>query len=309
MISLREGENVNTSNRLGINIRSLRTAYRESQEQLGEAIHVAKNTVSSYETGRTEPDKETLTAIAKHYMISVEVLLHSDLKSIGKITVDKNAFGKNIEIILPLASSDRAMQNENFKRAYEAHTAFYGQLHLLSLDGFDNVDVLYDGYMAAAKDNDIKTEATANLIALWYLWLMLLKTPLTVIKNKPAALRQVVINDEKVKKVIENIDSSFEADAKAILSELNEDEIEEMMSEMLTTVKGSKEWSDLADYYLALRYVWNLVDNDLEWGFNHQTGVEMMWAFATVRNKYAAQFLKCSFDSLREASSQFVDDI
>ena len=81
-----------------------------------------------------------------------------------------------------------------------------------------------------------------------------------------------------------------------------------MLSEMLTVVKRSKDWSDLADYYLALQYIWNLVDNDLDWGFNQRIGVEMMDAFITVKNIYAARFMKYSLDSIQGVSSQSVDD-
>jgi len=77
-------------NRLGANIRSLRKAYRETQEQLGEIIHVEKNAVSYYENDKREPNKETLRAIAKHYMVSVEELLYEDFSDIDRITIDKN---------------------------------------------------------------------------------------------------------------------------------------------------------------------------------------------------------------------------
>lgn len=300
---------MNDLNRLAANIRSLRMAYGETQEQLGEAIGgFAKNAISYYETGQREPNKETLSAIAKHYMVSVEELLHSDLTSIGKITVDKDAFWKNIDIILPIVSSDKAMQNKSFKRAFKAHRAFYEQLHLVSLDGIDNVDVCMDGYMVAMEDDSIKAEAAANFLALWYLLMMSMKTVPVVMKNRPAALRQVAAKDEKTRKVIENIDPSFEVDAKAALNEIDDDEMEEMLSEMLAAIKKSKDWSDLADYYLALQYVWNLVDNDLDFGFNQRIGAEMMNAFVLVKNIYAARFLKYSFDSHRGASSQSVDD-
>ena len=52
-------------------------------------------------------------------------------------------------------------------------------------------------------------------------------------KNQPAALRQVAAKDEKTRNVIENIDPSFEVDAKTALNEINDDEMEEMLSEML----------------------------------------------------------------------------
>lgn len=44
---------------------------------------------------------------------------------------------------------------------------------------------------------------------------------------------------------------------------------------MYTIIKKSPNWSDLADYYLALQYIWNLVDNDLDWGFNQRIGMEI----------------------------------
>lgn len=64
-------------NKLGNNIRCLRMAYGETQEQLGFAIDVAKNTISSYEKGRTEPDKNILSLLSVHFMVSVEELLIS----------------------------------------------------------------------------------------------------------------------------------------------------------------------------------------------------------------------------------------
>lgn len=294
--------------RLGANIRSLRVAYGETQEQLGLAIYVEKNTVSYYENGKREPSKETLFAIANHYMVSVEELLHSDLTSIGTITVDKDAFWKNIDIILPIVSSEKALDNENFKKAYDAHKDFYEHLHKVSIDGIDNLDICFDGYLAAVKDDDIEAESAANFIALWYLLMMSMKAAPVIMKNQPAALVQVAARDAETRKVIENTDPSFEADAKAILSEIDHDEMKDLMSEMLTTVKKSKDWSDLADYYLALQYIWNLVDNDLGWGFNQRIGAEMMDAFKTVKNIYAARFMKYSFDAIRGVSSQSVDD-
>lgn len=299
---------MNTLKKLGSNIRSLRIAYGETQEQLGEAIFVEKNTVSYYENGKREPNKETLTAIANHFMVSVGELLYSDLTAIRTITVDKDAFWKNIDFILPIVSSEKALKNANFKKAFDAHKAFYKELHKVSMDGIDNVTVCFDGYSDALEDGDIEAEAAANLIALWYLLMLSMKMVPVIMKNQPAALRQVASRDEKARKVLENIDPSFEADAKALLSEFDDDEMKDTMSEMLIAVKRSKDWSDLADYYLALMYLWNLVDNDLDWGFNQRIGIEMMDAFVTVKNTYAARFLKYSLDSIGGMSSQSVDD-
>ena len=128
------------------------------------------------------------------------------------------------------------------------------------------------------------------------------------LKNRPAALMQIASRDKNAREIIENFDSSFEAEAKAELNEIDNGEIEKILSEMLIVVKQSKDWSDLADYFLALQYVWNLVENDLEWGFNQRIGAEMMKSFASVKNIYAARYLRYSFNALFGTSSQSVDD-
>lgn len=112
----------------------------------------------------------------------------------------------------------------------------------------------------------------------------------------------------KIRKVIEVIDPSFEADAKEALKEFNDNEMRKRMLERLTIVKRSNNWSDLADYYIALQYIYNIVDTDLSWGFNQRIGAEMMVAFAMVGNTYATRFMKYNHDAMWRESSQFVDD-
>lgn len=49
---------------IGKNIRSLRQRQGISQDQLAQILHVTRQTVSNYETGRSRPDVEMLTALA-----------------------------------------------------------------------------------------------------------------------------------------------------------------------------------------------------------------------------------------------------
>lgn len=46
-----------------------------SQRQVAEKLKISKSTIASYETGRTEPDLETLGKIAKLYCHSVDYFL------------------------------------------------------------------------------------------------------------------------------------------------------------------------------------------------------------------------------------------
>lgn len=61
---------------LGKNIRLLQVQRKMSQDQLAEALHVTRQTVSNYETGHSRPDVEMLTALAEALRVDVKELLY-----------------------------------------------------------------------------------------------------------------------------------------------------------------------------------------------------------------------------------------
>lgn len=282
---------MNITEKLGNNIRCLRMAYGETQEQLGDAIGVEKNTVSSYEKGRTEPNKEILSLISSHYMISVEELLSYDFSGIDKITFNQNEFWEQIDVILPVTSSDNAIKNEHFKKAYSIHRKFFDELQKQKLDNIDKAMLCFEEYIDAFDDENSREEAAANFIGLWYLLMVMIKLVPKVMKTKTAALMQIKSKDTKIKRILENIDPDFEKDANDLVSEFDDLELNEMLSEFMKSIKKSGKWYELGDYYLALQFFFNLVDNDMTWEFNRRIGVEMLIAFASVGNPYAAYFL------------------
>ena len=60
---------------IGRNIRFLRIQKKLSQDQLAESLHVTRQTVSNYETGRSRPDVEMLTALAEALNADVKEIL------------------------------------------------------------------------------------------------------------------------------------------------------------------------------------------------------------------------------------------
>lgn len=56
-------------------LRRLRTGKHMTQAEVAERLHVTRQTVSSYESGRTEPDVEKLKCLAKIYGVTLEELL------------------------------------------------------------------------------------------------------------------------------------------------------------------------------------------------------------------------------------------
>ena len=58
------------------NLKNLRNTCRLSQADVAEAINVTRQTVSSYETGRTQPDLETLSRLAALYNTDLHDVLY-----------------------------------------------------------------------------------------------------------------------------------------------------------------------------------------------------------------------------------------
>jgi len=63
-------------NKVNVMIKRLRQDKQLSQEQLAEHLHVTRQAISNWETGKTQPDIETLSQIAQYFDVSVEYLIY-----------------------------------------------------------------------------------------------------------------------------------------------------------------------------------------------------------------------------------------
>ena len=61
---------------IGKNIRSLRQKRNISQDQLAQTLHVTRQTISNYETGRSRPDVEMLAELARVLDADIKELLY-----------------------------------------------------------------------------------------------------------------------------------------------------------------------------------------------------------------------------------------
>lgn len=76
---------------VGKNIKKSREEQEMTQEELAEQLHVTRQTVSSWETGRTEPDIETLQQISDCLDVTVEELIYDEKRLLGgRVEVSKN---------------------------------------------------------------------------------------------------------------------------------------------------------------------------------------------------------------------------
>ena len=69
-----------------------------------------------------------------------------------------------------------------------------------------------------------------------------------------------------------------------------------MITEVIKSLKSDTEWAELGDYYLALTFLFDMVDTELSTEFNIAIGNQMLVAYAELRNPYAIQFLTTVFE-------------
>ena len=282
---------------IGENIRSLREFYGETQEQLADALHVAKNTISNYETNIRTPDHAKLNAIAKHFSVSEEQLLHGDFSKIGKSNYDEVYFWKNIEKSFPIVSSKKALKNESFKKALIYHKALYRGMHHLEWDSIihieqyvdvymDYIDKCIEFYFEAYENEESKLEAAINIIAIIFLFDSTSVNTRNIVSNRPAILKQVAPKSKKIERIMNGDNTDWEDDSE-IETFFEDQEMMDDIQKMLTELKHSKEYSDIADYYLALRYLNGMIDNGMPLELKTVIGDEMLNSLIFVGNSYA----------------------
>ena len=64
-------------------IKKLRTANGLTQDSLAQKLFVTRQTVSSWETGRTRPDIEMLTKLSLFFGVTTEELIYGEIKNLG----------------------------------------------------------------------------------------------------------------------------------------------------------------------------------------------------------------------------------
>lgn len=283
----------NDDNQLGKNIQHLRDMYGETLVELGKIIYVERSTVKGYENGSRKPDLETLKSIAKHYGKTVDELLHTDLTELGEVKMEVNSIKDMVNLflkLLPLYSSEDARRNQKFNKGYK----FCQQI----MDGFLRGEMLRgtiitDAYQAFTEVfEEIECpEVAANLMWTIFVWW----TQIIDVKQMMSLQSKLLSNKFDIKdimKIKENESDELKEKKQVFVSDFDE-----ITTEILKGLKSNSKWSDLADYYIALKYVWAMVDSDLSPEMNSAVGMQMMMTFAKIGNPHALNFLKISFST------------
>ena len=273
-------------NQLGRNIKHLREMHAETLDELGAVVHCAKSTVKGYENGSRKPDLQTLQAIGMHYNKTVDELMNTDLTDLGDLTLDLNSLSGMIQlinVIVPLYRSDKAMENDNFRKGYE--------LAQRLLDGFSKAEVMsgniivriFESFITAAEESE-SPESVANLMWSIFVWWTQMYDP-----DQMLSLQNKMLSKKLTFKDYMKLRDTEDVKTKEKRASFIKD-FDEIINVTLRALKSEQEWSDLADYYLALRYVVGMVDTELTYEMNSAVGMQMMLSFMTLGNDLAFKF-------------------
>ena len=107
--------------------------------------------------------------------------------------------------------------------------------------------------------------------------------------DKMASLQYKMLSKELTFKDYMKLRDTESVEAKEKRTRFIKD-FDEIINAALKALKSEQEWSDLADYYLALRYVVGMVDTELTYEMNLTVGMQMMLSFMTLGNDLAFKF-------------------
>ncbi|OPZ87911.1 MAG: Helix-turn-helix domain protein [Firmicutes bacterium ADurb.Bin419] len=285
------------------NIRNLRIAYGETQMDLAYAIGLdSTGAISNYENGSRTPNSDVRKKIAVHYRITEDELMYGDFSRANVVSFPFDDTDKMKELattVLPIICTDEALRDPLFRKGYEYHTRIYRNMKESEDFEEKDIDICLDAYNESHESN-YTLESAANCLW-WYLLFGIVMTNGRVFDGVELLEKKQIKKAEFIKNyILYNSDSDYynedEAQLKRERQKFIEDGEKDIVS-LLRKLKASPKWSDLADYYTALRYSFYLVNNNLSDNMNQTVGGEMMWAIATLGNKYAKAFLRVGIDN------------
>lgn len=262
-------------NHLGKNIRALRDFSGLSGEEISVEMGYSSRWIFNHESGTNLPDAKQLNEIASFFGVSSDMLLNYDYSELEIMEAQKclKAFVSNLENVIPFFKID--FDNSCFNKGYKylldiKHTDFPTKNDYIQCKKM---------FISAWKETKRK-EAVANYIAMIFYRFF----------EKESFSNQMDLSEIEYKKIIMSqyhIKQERVTNRKEILAEYGSD-----MEQCIKILKADSKWSQLGDYYLALKYLFGISSHELPIETSSQIGSNLMIDLCNCDNKYATSFLK-----------------
>lgn len=295
------------------NLLYLRQAHGETQTELAHSIGFKSGSaITQYENGaRPKPAARVLKKIAIHYNITVDELCYGDFSCMLDVNLtslpldDMNKMNKLSAAMLPIIKpSKKAFEDQFFVKGYEANLKIRDYFYNKEADLDSTIfKKCHDSYVESLNENGT-IESAANL-----LWFYVIVNIIVANRNLLEGLNKLC--DKKIDKDIfyknyvlksfENIESNedeaytlgdnniYVCRELKVLEEYAETD-EETYTILYQYLKQTPRGCEYADYYMALQYIYNMVENDYDAAMNQTIGLELMRKFAIMENRYAETY-------------------
>ena len=278
--------------KLAKNIKYFRELNGESQWDLALALGFdSKSTISMYENGGRVPNAVIVSKIAEHYRITenelkngVNFSLYDKISVIETLATDKKWRSKFADMIMPVLCSDKALENKNFKKAYEL-TLSLKETSIKGTSPVFDINELVDNY---AKSLNLK-ESIANLLSV-FIYFEIGIHNLTIIKGaEKLQADKIDINRYYKDYVLINDDVQYLPEDFGI-EHCEIEEHRDKIENLLVELRKDNDYAFLVNYFIAIRYIFNCIDNGQPRAVNSIVGVEMLDSEESVHNPYAIKF-------------------
>lgn len=284
--------------KLSSNIKHLRNAYGETGQQLADFLHCTNSSIGNWESGNGDRSIpiEYLIKIASHYNVSLSELLNEDFSQLRKNDLsdifnlewtDYLEFNSYIYLkILHIFPRHPEQKSDLFDEAFSIHTEAMSPSGLETETNFSEVLEKYN--RAFLEDGLI--EAVANQLSLYlFLWCSALASTSDVYINIENSKSIDLKNSREVLlKAFDKNNIETRIVRKSFLQRYNA-----KLTGLMEILSRSSEYSDYCYYYLALRYIYGMLDQDitkLEYYQENEVGRQIMHCLLVMKNKYAVEF-------------------
>ena len=270
------------------NIRLLREHWEDTREVLSEELAnnnypVAVVTIKSYENGQRDIPPEYVEALAKIYNISTRIVMEQELTKelLDSYYAQLNfvSYLKDIDFMFfnAAVTSDSALLNEDFVRANEHFKA------LVNYD-FENMvspTVIRELYYKSFVEGDVLAGAANTLMMLFMEYVGLNFDPFSIQK----AIKGSLTNGQLYERLV-NVWNEITPEKQSFLVETKE--VFDRCIKGLAQ-KGARTY---AEYYMALKYFFCMIDNGRSYRENLEIARVIMTELKNIDNKLVISFIE-----------------